>query len=315
VGDEIIVRVENLVKDFRPGFGLRKKRVLHGISFEVRRGESFGFIGPNGAGKTTTLKALLGLIRPSRGRVQLLGRDPGDPTARGQIGFSPESPYFYEFLTGREILSFYARLCDVEPGQVSARAQQALEQVGLAHAADARLRTYSKGMLQRIGIAQALVHDPGVLFLDEPMSGLDPVGRKEIRDLIVRLNAEGKTIFMNTHILSDVEMICDRVAIIVAGRIAYEGNLEAFHGDRKEFDVTLSGLAPDFADELQARVGEGLRGRGDRVTVRLAEKEMAELVQSALARGARLEEVVRHREDLETLFLRAVESQGREAQS
>jgi ABC-2 type transport system ATP-binding protein len=315
VGDEIIVRVEGLVKDFRPGFGLRKKRVLHGISFEVRRGESFGFIGPNGAGKTTTLKALLGLIRPSAGRVQLLGRDAGDPAARRQIGFSPESPYFYEFLTGREILTFYARLCDVEPSQVAARAEQALAQVGLAHAADARLRTYSKGMLQRIGVAQALVHDPSVLFLDEPMSGLDPVGRKEIRDLIVRLNAEGKTIFMNTHILSDVEMICDRVAIIVAGRIAYEGNLEAFHCERKEFDVTLSGLAPDFADELEARVGEAFRGRGDRVVVRLAEKEMHELVQSALARGARIEEVVRHREDLETLFLRAVESQQGEGQS
>ena len=313
--DDIIVRVDGLVKDFRPGFGLRKKRVLHGISFEVRRGESFGFIGPNGAGKTTTLKALLGLIRPSGGRAQLLGRDAGDPESRRQIGYSPESPYFYEFLTGREILSFYARLCEVSPSQVDERAERVLAQVGLSHAADARLRTYSKGMLQRIGIAQALVHEPSVLFLDEPMSGLDPVGRKEIRDLIVHLNAEGKTIFMNTHILSDVEMICDRVAIIVAGRIAYEGNLEAFHGERKEFDVTLAGLAPEFADELAARVGDALRGRGDRVTVRLAEKEMQELVQPALARGARVEEIVRHREDLETLFLRAVESQQQEVSS
>ena len=190
-----------------------------------------------------------------------------------------------------------------------------LELVGLAHAGDARLRTYSKGMLQRVGIAQAIVHDPSVLFLDEPMSGLDPVGRKEIRDLIVRLNAEGKTVFMNTHILSDVEMLCDRVAIIVAGRIAYEGALDGFDGDRKLYDLTLSSLPPDFAEEIEARLGVKLGGRGERVMLRLGEKEMNELLQAALARGARVEELVRHREDLEALFLRAVESQQREGRA
>jgi ABC-2 type transport system ATP-binding protein len=315
VAAETIVRVEGLVKDFRPGFGLKKKRVLHGISFEVRRGEVFGFIGPNGAGKTTTLKVLMGLIRASAGHAELLGHAVGDSAFRRQIGFAPESPYFYDFLTGREILSFYARLCDVEPGRIGARVDEVLAHVGLAHAGDARLRTYSKGMLQRIGIAQALVHDPSVLFLDEPMSGLDPVGRKEIRDLIVRLNAEGKTVFMNTHILSDVELICDRVAIIVAGRIAYEGALEAIDGDRKLYDVTLSSLPGDFAEEVEARLGVPLGGRGDRVTLRLPEKELNEFVQSALARGARVEELVRHREDLEALFLRAVESQRQEERS
>jgi ABC-2 type transport system ATP-binding protein len=306
---ETIVRVEGLVKDFRPGFGLKKKRVLHGISFEVKRGEVFGFIGPNGAGKTTTLKVLMGLIRASAGRVELLGRDVGDSESRRQIGFAPESPYFYEFLSGREILTFYARLCDFPPERIAPRVEEVLAQVGLSHAAEARLRTYSKGMLQRIGVAQALVHDPGVLFLDEPMSGLDPVGRKEIRDLIMRLNAEGKTVFMNTHILSDVEMICDRVAIIVNGRIAYQGELEAFHGDRKLYDVTLSSLPADFAEEVESRLGAPLAGRGDRVVLRVPEKEMHELVQSALARGARLEEVVRHREHLEDLFLRMVEAE------
>jgi ABC-2 type transport system ATP-binding protein len=312
VDGETIVRVEGLVKDFRPGFGLRKKRVLHGISFQVQRGEVFGFIGPNGAGKTTTLKVLMGLIRASAGRAELLGHDVGDASYRRQIGFAPESPYFYDFLTGREILSFYARLCDVAPARIGARVEEVLVQVGLAYAGDARLRTYSKGMLQRIAIAQAIVHDPSVLFLDEPMSGLDPVGRKEIRDLIVRLNAEGKTVFMNTHILSDVEMICDRVAIIVAGRIAYEGALEAFDGDRKLYDLTLSSLPPDFAEEIEAQLGVRLGGRGERVTLRLGEKEMNELLEAALARGARLEELVRHREDLEALFLRAVESQQQE---
>ncbi len=222
---EVLVRVEALVKDFRPGFGLRKKRVLHGIDFEVRRGEIFGFIGPNGAGKTTTLKILLGLIRASAGRASVLGHDVRETEFRRHVGFSPESPYFYDFLTGAETVDFYARLCGVPPGERPARVARVLDQVGLAYAAGARLRTYSKGMLQRIGVAQAIVHDPSVVFLDEPMSGLDPVGRKEIRDLIVRLNGDGKTIFMNTHILADVEMICDRVAIIVDGRIAYQGVL------------------------------------------------------------------------------------------
>jgi ABC-2 type transport system ATP-binding protein len=314
VEGEPVIRVEGLVKDFRPGLGRRKRRVLDGISLEVRRGETFGFIGPNGAGKTTTLKALLGLIRPSAGRIQLLGRDVGDPESRRQLGYAPESPYFYEFLTGRELLSFHARLCDFDAGRISARVDEVLAQVGLASAGNLRLRAYSKGMLQRVGIAQALVHDPSVLFLDEPMSGLDPVGRKQIRELIQHLSSEGRTIFMNTHILSDVEMICDRVAIIVAGRIAYAGDLDSFHGGPKEFDVTLAGLAPDFADELEARVGGNLRGRGERVTVRVAEKEMHELVQAAIARGARVEEVVRHRQDLETLFLDAVAAQARQVQ-
>jgi ABC-2 type transport system ATP-binding protein len=302
--------VEGLVKDFRPGFGLKKKRVLHGISFALQRGEIFGFIGPNGAGKTTTLKVLMGLIRASGGSAELLGRDVDDPSCRREVGFAPESPYFYDFLTGREILSFYAHLCGVESARIGARVDQVLEQVGLEQAGDARLRTYSKGMLQRVGIAQAIVHDPSVIFLDEPMSGVDPVGRKEIRDLIVRLNGEGKTVFMNTHILSDVELICDRVAIIVKGRIAYEGGLEGLHGDRRQFDVTLSGLAPDFVEEISSHLGQRLEGRGERVTMRLAEKEMNEVVQAALVRGARVEEVVRHREDLESLFLRAIESQG-----
>jgi ABC-2 type transport system ATP-binding protein len=313
VAAETIVRVEGLVKDFRPGFGLRKKRVLHGISFEVRRGEVFGFIGPNGAGKTTTLKVLMGLIRASGGRAELLGHAVGESSYRREVGFAPESPYFYDFLTGREILTFYAQLCDVERARIAGRVDEVLAHVGLSHAGDARLRTYSKGMLQRIGIAQALVHDPSVLFLDEPMSGLDPVGRKEIRDLIVRLNREGKTVFMNTHILSDVEMICDRVAIIVAGRIAYQGALEAIDGERKLYDVTLSSLPADFAEEIESQLAAPLRGRGELVTLRLGEKEMNEVLQSALARGARVEEVMRHREDLEALFLRAVESQRQEA--
>ncbi len=304
---ETLIRVQGLVKDFRPGFGLRKKRVLHGIDFEVKRGELFGFIGPNGAGKTTTLKILMGLIRATAGEAQILGHDVRETKFREHVGFAPESPYFYEFLTGAEILDFYAKLCGVPRTRRRERVREVLEEVGLAGAADARLRTYSKGMLQRIGIAQAIVHDPSVVFLDEPMSGLDPVGRKEIRDLVVRLNAAGKTIFMNTHILSDVETICDRVAIIVQGRLSYQGELDgALPGGDRKFDVTFSSLAPDFAEQAESRFEATLSGRGERITLRVSQKHVSELLQGALAHGAQVAELTPVRASLEALFLDAV---------
>jgi len=304
---DTIIQVRGLVKDFRPGFGLRKKRVLHGIDFEVKRGELFGFIGPNGAGKTTTMKILMGLISATQGDAHILGHDVRETAFREHIGFAPESPYFYDFLTGAEILDFYARLCAVPKARRRERVREVLSLVGLSHAADARLRTYSKGMLQRIGIAQAIVHDPSVVFLDEPMSGLDPVGRKEIRDLVVTLNADGKTIFMNTHILADVETICDRVAIIVHGRIAYQGELGgALPVGERKLDVTFSALAPELAEEAESRFEAQLSGRGERITLRVADKHLSELVQGALAHGAVLEEVAPVGIGLEALFLDAV---------
>jgi ABC-2 type transport system ATP-binding protein len=303
-----IIRVENVVKEFRPGFGLRRKRVLHGISFEVREGEIFGFVGPNGAGKTTTLKILMGLIRATEGNASILGCDVRETAFRRHVGFLPENPYFYDFLTGREILAFYARLSGVPRAQLARRVDALLEWVGLAHAADARLRTYSKGMLQRIGIAQALVHDPSVVFLDEPMSGLDPIGRKEIRDLILRLRAEGKTVFMNTHILSDVEMVCDRVAIIVQGEISYAGATEAFHaGEVRHCDVVLSRLPADLAETVEERFKTRLRGHGDRIELRVEEKSLNPLLQLALSAGAEVVSVTPQRVSLESIFLSAVE--------
>ena len=249
-----IVKVENIVKDFRPGFGLVRKRVLHGISFSVHRGEIFGFVGPNGAGKTTMLKILMGLIHPQGGSASILGHDISENEYRKHVGFLPENPYFYDFLTGTEFLDFYARVSGVAAEERPGRIASLLEQVGLAHAGHARLRTYSKGMLQRVGIAQAIVHDPDIVFLDEPMSGLDPIGRKEIRDLILRLNGEGKTIFMNTHILSDVEMLCHRVAIIVKGEIRYAGSSEEFlASEERSADVVLARLPVDAEQDPQAR--------------------------------------------------------------
>ena len=308
-----IVRVEGLVKEFRTGMGLRRKRALDGISFRVLQGEIFGFVGPNGAGKTTTLKVLMGLIHATAGRASVLGHDVGETEFRRHVGFLPENPYFYEFLTGREILRFYAKLSGVARGRIEGRVDTLLDWVGLGHAADARLRTYSKGMLQRVGIAQALVHDPSVVFLDEPMSGLDPIGRKEIRDLILRLHAEGKTVFMNTHILSDVELLCDRVAIIVKGAIRYEGRIEEFlgAGDRHT-DVVLAHVAPALAARLEARFG-GLGGRGEHVELRVPEKDVRELLEQALEGGADVVSAAPHRASLESIFLSAVaEAGGRE---
>jgi ABC-2 type transport system ATP-binding protein len=303
--DDAVVQVEGLVKEFRTGLGLRARRALDGVSFAVRRGEIFGFVGPNGAGKTTTLKILMGLIRPSAGHASILGHDVGETEFRRHVGFLPEAPYFYDYLTGREFLRFYARVCGVPRARRRERVAELLGWVGLSGAADARLRTYSKGMLQRVGIAQALVHDPQVVFLDEPMSGLDPIGRKEIRDVIRRLQGEGKTVFMNTHILSDVEMLCDRVAIIVKGRIRWEGSSNALLAD-EEAEVVLTGVPDSLASLLEEHLAGSLRGIGERLEVRVPQKDVNELLQRVVADGARVISVTPRRASLESIFLSAV---------
>jgi ABC-2 type transport system ATP-binding protein len=306
-----VVCVEEIVKDFRPGFGLRRMRVLDGVSFEVHDGEIFGFVGPNGAGKTTTLKLLMGLIRPTAGRASILGCDVEESEFRDQIGFLPENPYFYPFLTAREILDFYARLSGVESAGRRERVEELLEMVNLTHAADARLRTYSKGMLQRVGVAQALIHDPKVVFLDEPMSGLDPIGRKEIRDVILSLRAAGKTVFMNTHILSDVEMICDRVAIIVKGTIRRQGRIEDVLPDTDDMaDVVVSQLSPELASRIEDDYQVNMRGLGARVELTMPVKSVQEVLSAAMSSGAEVISVTPHRGSLEDVFLSAVRDGG-----
>ena len=305
-----VVKVEGIVKDFRPGLGLRRKRVLHGISFSVREREIFGFVGPNGAGKTTTLKILMGLIHANAGSASILGHSIGETAFRREVGFLPENPYFYDYLTGNEILNFYAKLSGVTSGRAE-RVATLLDWVGLSHAAHDRLRTYSKGMLQRVGIAQALVHDPTVVFLDEPMSGLDPIGRKEIRDLILRLRAEGKTVFMNTHILSDVEMLCERVAIIVNGRIQRQGRTDEFFGEGPgEVDVVVARLPVEVATGLEERFDAEIRSIGERMEVRVSEKLVNEVLKMAIEGGAEVVSVTAHRESLESVFLSAVRKGG-----
>ncbi len=223
---EPVIAVEELRKTFAFGFFRRKVQAVRGISFSVERGEIFGFLGPNGAGKTTTIKMLMGLIFPTGGKLNLLGRPVPDVGAKRRLGFLPESPYFYDYLSGRELLDLAGRLFDLQSVERRRRAEALLARVGLADAAALPLRKYSKGMLQRLGLAQALVNDPELVVLDEPMSGLDPIGRKEIRDLIAQLRSDGKTVFFSTHILSDVEMLCDRCAILVRGQLRDVGPLD-----------------------------------------------------------------------------------------
>jgi ABC-2 type transport system ATP-binding protein len=209
-----------LEKSYTTGF-LRKTRkpALSPLTLTVEEGDVFGYLGPNGAGKTTTLKLLMGLIFPSRGSARILGHDVSDPGVKSQIGFLPEQPYFYDYLTARELLDYYSQLSGVPVKERKARIDEVLSRVGMTEHAGTQLRKFSKGMLQRVGLAQAIVHNPKLVFLDEPMSGLDPIGRREVRDLIQGLKDEGKTIFFSTHILSDAEALCDRVAVLNRGEL------------------------------------------------------------------------------------------------
>lgn len=220
-----LLTVRDLVKVFPAQIGQPKKLGLDGVSLSVARGETFGLLGPNGAGKTTLQKTILGLVRPSSGTVEVFGSSPSEVQVRSRIGYLPENPYFYTYLSGREFLAFCGGLFGLSSEVLKPRIIELLELVGMTHAADTQLRKYSKGMLQRIGIAQALINDPELIFLDEPMSGLDPVGRRQLREIILRLKAQGKTLFFNSHILSDVTEICDRVAIMLRGKIVAIGTV------------------------------------------------------------------------------------------
>ena len=214
------IEIDKLEKSYSVGLWRKRPRVaLRPLNLHVEESEVFGFLGPNGAGKTTTLKLLMGLVFPTAGSARILGMEVDDPIVKAQVGFLPEQPYFYDYLTAKELLEYYARLSGVPAKERTARVEKMLARVGLSNAACVQLRKFSKGMLQRVGLAQAIIHEPRVVFLDEPMSGLDPMGRREVRDLIQELQQEGKTVFFSTHILSDAEALCDRVAVIHDGEL------------------------------------------------------------------------------------------------
>ncbi|MFA4910262.1 MAG: ABC transporter ATP-binding protein [Desulfobacteria bacterium] len=232
----MVITTEGLTKEFRVGFRMKRVLALDNLNLKVEEGEIFGYIGPNGAGKTTTLKIIMGLIYPTSGNVQIFGRDIKDINIKMDIGFLPEAPYFYDYLTAREFLDFYSQLFGLGKKERERRIEELLDMVDLRLVKDTQLRKFSRGMLQRIGIAQALINDPKLVVLDEPMSALDPVGRTKIRDVILRLKDEGKTVFFSSHILSDVEMICDRVGLLVNGKLKEIGKLEELLGERESLE-------------------------------------------------------------------------------
>src|SRR5947209_10528367 len=214
------IEIENLTKEYPFGFlHLKKRTSLEGLSMQVEMGDVFGFIGPNGAGKSTTIKLLMRLIFPTAGSARILGKPISDVDMHRDIGYLPEQPYFYDYLTGAEVLDYFARFHHLTASDRKERIERMLKKVGLETARKIQLRKYSKGMLQRVGLAQAILHDPKLVILDEPMSGLDPVGRREVRDIILELKRDGKTVLFSTHILSDAEMLCDRVGVIVGGKL------------------------------------------------------------------------------------------------
>jgi ABC-2 type transport system ATP-binding protein len=255
--------VKNLVKDYTTGFLRKRVRILRGVSFSVNRGEIFGFVGPNGAGKTTTFKTILGFVTPTGGSVEIMGKPLGDVDVKKHIGYLPENPYFYDYLTGEELLHYMGELHGLNGSGLSKRVNELLEKVNMSHAKRVQLRKYSKGMLQRVGVAQALINDPEFLILDEPMSGLDPIGQREIRELILEQKKRGKTILLSSHILSDVEALCDRVGVIIGGRVVKMGELgklfEEIHTDYemllKSVDEGIVNKLSDLRVTLEKRAG------------------------------------------------------------
>jgi ABC-2 type transport system ATP-binding protein len=301
--DDIVI--EDLTKSYPSGWPGRPPFVaLDGLSLTVGRGEIFGFLGPNGAGKTTTLKILMGLVRATSGTAFLLGQPAGDVDTRRRIGFLPESPYFYDYLTAEEFLGFYGQLAGLGRAVITQRVTDLLSLIGLADARTRQLRKFSKGMLQRIGLAQALIHDPELIILDEPMTGLDPVGRKQVRDLILSLRDRGKTIFFSTHILHDVEMICDRVGIVMKGRLIASGRIDVLvrqdHTQSVEIvcqQIKAEGNA--FIHSLATRVLQ----QGQQCLIVLPSLDAVDAIVGEIRRqGGRLLSVTPHKASLEDLF-------------
>jgi len=299
-----VIEIENLTKDFAVGFWRKRPvRALDALSLEVRAGEIFGFLGPNGAGKSTTLKLLMHLLHPTSGSARILGRPAGDTAMHERIGYLPENPYFYDYLTPRELLTFMGRLFGLAGAPLARRVRDLVGEVGLAAAADVQLRKFSKGMVQRLGIAQALVNQPEVVFLDEPMSGLDPLGRMEVRRIVTGLRERGVTVFLSSHILPDVEAMCDRVAILHRGRLQEAGTLEDILRARiAGHEIILSGWTEATPDLLRPWCSE-VRAMGERLHLRADDRENLEAVLGfVFAHGLDLVSVNPIRPSLEEYF-------------
>ena len=307
------ILIEELTKDYAVGFWRKRPyRALDRLSLAIEQGEVFGFLGPNGAGKTTTLKLLMQLIFPTSGRAAILGRPVGDVAVRRRIGYLPENPYFYDYLTAEELLTYFAQLLDVPAADRRQRVNRLLDRVGIGRERRFQLRKFSKGMIQRVGIAQALLNEPEVIFLDEPMSGLDPLGRKEVRSLILELRDQGRTVFFSSHILADAEALCSRVAIVAGGRLAATGRL----GELAEFEIrgwelvvnNLPAAALDRIRRATTRITEIGPGR---YTLELPLTPAPETVIPEVARaGGSIVSLNPIRETLEDFFMRRIAEAG-----
>ncbi len=308
---EQVIEIENLTKDYEKGF-LKKTRIraLEGLTLNVGRGQVFGFLGGNGAGKTTTIKILMSLIFPSAGSARILGKSIADKSVHAKIGYCPENPYFYDYLTATELMDYFGRLFGMDAAARSAKSRELLGRVGLAESDwNRQLRKFSKGMLQRVGLAQSLINDPELVFLDEPMSGLDPIGRREIRELIASLRENGTTVFMSTHILSDIEALCDNVAILRKGRLAATGNLQDLlteSGENQMFEVVVKGVsAPDLEAAISAIAGATIASKANGASIQLMDEDSVEkVISTARKHGGKLVSVQPVRQSLEELFVK-----------
>jgi ABC-2 type transport system ATP-binding protein len=286
----------------------RKTVALENLDLEVGEGEIFGLLGPNGAGKSTTIKILMGILFPTGGSARIMDRDLGDKGVKTQIGFLPENPYFYDYLKGEEFLDYYGQLYGMSRAVRRKRIDDLFDLVGLPpHAPNLPLKGYSKGMLQRIGLAQALLNDPRLVVLDEPQSGLDPLGRKEIRDIILSLKDRGKTVFFSSHILSDAELICDRVAILNRGKLVALGDMGSMLGTHvRDYDVVLSGLKSETLESVRSQAKKVIEREGDVLIIMEKESDVQQLIARAISQGARLISLTPRKETLEEYFIREV---------
>ena len=308
-----IVEIDGLTKDYEIGFWKKRKfRALDDLSLSVEGGKIFGFLGGNGAGKTTTIKILMTLLFPTSGSAKILGRDISDVGIHARIGYCPENPYFYDYLTARELMNYFGEIFGLDNPTRKRKTDELLSRVGLDEKSwDRQLRKFSKGMLQRVGLAQSLINEPEIVFLDEPMSGLDPVGRREIRELIASLRDAGMTVFMSTHILSDVEALCDEVAILRGGKLAATGRLDdllASQAEAQIFEVNLRGVdAAALETSLVDRFE--MRNTASGVSVRLHdEKSIDSVLQATRAAGGSLISVTPTKQSLEELFISKTEN-------
>jgi ABC-2 type transport system ATP-binding protein len=308
----VILQTENLQKVYRPPFARVGKTALHGLTIDVKRGEIFGLVGPNGSGKTTTLKVLLGLIKPTAGKLEIFGRGPRDVAVKKRIGFLPDGPYFYDHLNSYEVLDFYGKLFGYTREEREAQQEKLLDMVGLNPADRQRqIRTYSKGMMQRVGLAQALINDPEFLFLDEPTTGLDPIGARQMKDAILNVRDQGKTVLLCSHLLADVQAICDRVAILSEGKLVKFGTVQELVGPSQSFEVFAAGIEPEALKDERARKFAMKEERGASHFTANSSEELDEILTFIRDHGGRTTDVKGHSETLEDVFVRSVRSDGR----